>query len=379
MTDWSTKTILVVDDEQLFVSSVRDAIQDRFLGVECLTASDGQHALEHIGRSSVDVLVTDLSMPVMDGFQLLAELSVRRFRAPIIVATAFATPESEEIIRCFGALEILEKPVDVNEMLNRLEELATQPRKEVGLLSPAGFSRLLAREQRSGILTMVNGDLRGELVFDHGELIDAMVGNQVGDAAALQLFSWQATSLELREIQPKCRRRVASFLDDLLLGSSTAIKGLASASEIDAIDAPWLDPHESDFTLQQPTNKPKETDMGNVNGSLDAVMDIDGALVAALVDYESGMTLGTRGNAFDVDIAASGNTEVVLSKMKVMKALGLDGGIEDILITLSDQYHIIRPLTKEANLFLYLAIDRNKGNLGMARHKLSAIEKDLNL
>ena len=119
--------------------------------------------------------------------------------------------------------------------------------------------------------------------------------------------------------------------------------------------------------------------MGNVNQSLDATMEIDGAMVSALVDYESGMTLGTRGDAFNVELAASGNTQVVLAKMKVMNSLGLDVEIEDILITLSDQYHLIRPLTKEANLFLYLAIDRKKGNLGMARHKLSSIEQDLTL
>ncbi len=379
MTDWSTKTVLIVDDESLFVSSVRDAIRDRFPGIVCLTAANGQQALDHVDASTVDLLLTDLSMPVMDGFHLLAELSTRRFRAPIIVATAFSTPESEEIVRTLGALEIIEKPVDVTEMLNRIEELATHPRVEVGLLSPAGFSRLLAREQRSGILTMANGDLRGELVFDQGVLIDAVAGDRVGDTAALEIFRWQATGLELREIHPKCRHRVESFLDDLLLGLPTAQKKAVSSAAINVIDELWPDPDEADFMLQPPPEKLKEKDMGNVNESLSSAMSIDGALVVALVDFESGMTLGTQGSAFDVDIAASGNTEVMRAKMKVMRSLGLEGAIEDILITLSDQYHLIRPLAKEGNLFLYLAISRDKGNLGMARHQLSSIEKNLSL
>jgi hypothetical protein len=79
----------------------------------------------------------------------------------------------------------------------------------------------------------------------------------------------------------------------------------------------------------------------------------------------------------DVEVAASGNTGVVVAKMKVMQQLGLKSEIEDILITLSDQYHLIRPLKVVPNLFLYLAIDRKKGNLGMARHQLTVIEKDL--
>jgi len=121
--------------------------------------------------------------------------------------------------------------------------------------------------------------------------------------------------------------------------------------------------------------------MSNTNESLDAIMNIEGAFACALVDFESGMTLGTRAstNGFDIDIAASGNTDVIRSKIKVMESLGITGGIDDVLITLDTQYHLIRPLRSHKNLFLYLAIDRKRGNLGMARHKLAAVENDLSL
>jgi len=121
--------------------------------------------------------------------------------------------------------------------------------------------------------------------------------------------------------------------------------------------------------------------MSNVSDSLDTAMNIDGAIATALVDFESGMTLGTAGGGerFDIDLAASGNTQVVRSKMTVMDSLGIDGAIEDILITLDDQYHLIRPLKSVGTIFLYLAIDKDKGNLGLARHKLGAIEKQLQI
>lgn len=113
--------------------------------------------------------------------------------------------------------------------------------------------------------------------------------------------------------------------------------------------------------------------------AITTAMEIDGALCVALVDYESGMTLGSAGTALDIELAASGNTEVVRSKMAVMQSLGLDDAIEDILITLGKQYHIIRPLKVAPNVFLYLVIDRKKGNLGLARHRLSSIENELQL
>lgn len=121
--------------------------------------------------------------------------------------------------------------------------------------------------------------------------------------------------------------------------------------------------------------------MSNMDIALKDMMVIDGAVGAAVVDYNSGMALGMLGSskALDLQVAAAGNTEVVRAKMRTMEQLGLNDAIEDILITLNGQYHIIRPMTgrKSKGLFLYLALDRNRANLAMARHRLKGIEEDL--
>lgn len=64
-----------------------------------------------------------------------------------------------------------------------------------------------------------------------------------------------------------------------------------------------------------------------------------------------------------------------MGPLRVMSNLGISGGIEDILITLADQYHIIRPVGE--TLFLYVAIDRKRGNLAMARHTLASIPAEV--
>lgn len=123
--------------------------------------------------------------------------------------------------------------------------------------------------------------------------------------------------------------------------------------------------------------------MGNMDISLKEMMAIDGAVGAVVVDYNSGMALGALGGSkeLDLQVAAAGNTEVVRAKMRTMESLGIKDGIEDILITLTNQYHVIRPVTGRSGkgLFLYMALDRVRANLALARHSLRAIEEKLEI
>ena len=118
--------------------------------------------------------------------------------------------------------------------------------------------------------------------------------------------------------------------------------------------------------------------MGNVRESLAKLVEVDGFIAACLVDSESGMMLGSEGGAnFNLEVAAAGNTEVVRAKRKVAKALNLRDDIEDILITLGKQYHLIRPMRTKPTFFFYLAVDRARANLAMARMRVADIEKDI--
>jgi len=119
--------------------------------------------------------------------------------------------------------------------------------------------------------------------------------------------------------------------------------------------------------------------MSNVTESLQGLIELAGARSAALVDSDTGMVLGHAGSDADLEITAAANTEVVRAQLKSIGTLGSDDAIDDILITLSTQYDIVRPLAANPSIFLYLAMDKSKSNLALARHKVAECEKQLEL
>lgn len=104
--------------------------------------------------------------------------------------------------------------------------------------------------------------------------------------------------------------------------------------------------------------------------------EIPGFIAAALVDIDSGMTLGTKSNRPDFDLTAASayNSEMVKQKQKIMRALNLRTQLEDMLITLGDQIHLIKLVTPTT--FIYLAADRASSNLAIVR---IAVQKHLAL
>ena len=123
--------------------------------------------------------------------------------------------------------------------------------------------------------------------------------------------------------------------------------------------------------------------MPEMDVALKDAMQIDGAIGAALVDYTSGMALGITGGGKDLDlnVAAAGNADVVRAKMRAMELLNIQEKIEDILVTMDGQYHLVRPLSGRSGkgLFLYLVLNKARANLAMARHQLRRIEENIHV
>ena len=167
-----------------------------------------------------------------------------------------------------------------------------------------------------------------------------------------------------------------SELLDALEESQQADQGLANFNADNPTQDGW---HlAEDVALELLT--PGRTMANNINECLKQLDSLDGFVGAALANSESGMALGKHSVAnFNLDVAAAVNSEVVKAKYKAIRSLKLNDKIEDILISLGTQYHLLRPTRPRPNLFFYLVLDRRSSNLALARMALEDAETNLSI
>lgn len=119
--------------------------------------------------------------------------------------------------------------------------------------------------------------------------------------------------------------------------------------------------------------------MSAIEITLSRAMSLDGARGAAVVDYVSRTSLGTSGqpNGLHLNRAVHGDTDVMRAKLAALQLIGYaPERMEDIVVTLDTEYHVIRPLTRRAHegLFLLLVLDRGSADLDAVRKELRCIE-----
>ncbi len=197
--------VLIVDDEVRFLQSIEAGLasyNDRF---HVRTAINGRSALEILKQEKIDLLVTDLRMPEMDGFTLLAHVSVTYPFMPAIVMTAFATPEIEEKINITGTAKLLEKPVEFERLAEAILEGLQQEGKEgaVAGFSLANFLQLLSLEEKTCLLNVRNERIDGYIYLEQGEIAAAIAGPEKGEEALFLLLACENVRIIFKKLPQK--------------------------------------------------------------------------------------------------------------------------------------------------------------------------------
>lgn len=202
------KHVLIVDDEKPFLMSVRDGLAQYGDQFRLHLAFNGQEAIRVLQEQPIDLVVTDLKMPVMDGFQLLAHMSGAYPATPVIVMTAFGTPDIEAKIKRFKTFHYLEKPLDLEALAGAIgRALSNSTSSLIRGITLATFLQLIKMENKTCTLKIKSGSEAGQLFINRGELMDAETANARGEQAAYQIVCWPDPEIEM-EVVCRCKEKV---------------------------------------------------------------------------------------------------------------------------------------------------------------------------
>jgi len=180
------KTVLVVDDEEDMLWMLQRNLNKGMKDVEILAAKSGEEALAILSDKSVNLVITDINMPGMNGLDLLIEINNRYPQTGVIIMTAYPSNAYKNEAMMSGSLRFIEKPFDINDMRNTVEQVL---REAEGFQGRVDGIELMDIVQFNGLsrstaaLKVTTTDHEGIIFFKNGEVVHAMCDNESGEKA----------------------------------------------------------------------------------------------------------------------------------------------------------------------------------------------------
>ncbi len=212
------KTVLLVDDEPALLEAFRQALSLLRNPFILETAENGREAIETLSRGPVDLVVTDLEMPVLDGFQLIAHM--RRFHplTRVIVMTNSPYSDARSRILGLGPLTFIEKPLDLPQLIDRIRSTLEQgARGRLEGITLAGFLQLLCLEERTCSLRVSATGRNGRIDLDRGQPVHAATSRGRGIAALAEMIGWEGSVIQIDPPSFGRDRTIDKPLDRVLL------------------------------------------------------------------------------------------------------------------------------------------------------------------
>ncbi len=364
------KTILVVDDEPSVLFALSESLSDKRRGVRVATAANGIEAVAVLESEPVDLVLTDLRMPDMDGFELLAFLRRNHAALPVILMTALGSADTSARLATAGSFECLPKPFNLPDLKRKIAEMLAQRVKgRVENISLASFLQLLEMERKTCTLTVrthdPEADREGKLYFRAGRLVGAASGEASGREAALEIVTWEHAVIEIADGCPPVEPEIEVSLSFLLM------EGMRLKDEREQGEEPAAGPADTglDEILADEAPQRSEELSRLLAERLKRGKGTKGVEAILLVETAGGVT------------AAAGEgekrgAEVAATVARFLRDRGLGEPLQEVLVTTADHYWLVRPVGT-GQRFLLLVLDRHRGNLARAQLDLVEIERAL--
>lgn len=403
------KLLIVDHDDSRLLALARAVLRSR-RGISVTTMGGAADAIEWLLKSPVDVVLSELEMPQMDGFELLDWMLKNTPQTPAFAMTENWSSSTRDKLASLGVVECFTKPLDVAAVMGRIDEvLAAGVRGHIQNMSTPSLLQIISMDRKTCTLLMSTRDKSGSLFIHKGEIVDARTGDLRGERAALTILSWPFPTITIdsrchftertvdkpltyiimeamRLADEQARLDEAAPLSSGALSNRGSIAPPASIARRAASDAPprGADESEALAPLQvgagASVRAPHDT-----HGTIDAVaariartpLSMMRALALALVDNQGHiLSAAVQGSADPVAMARLASSMLFELRAAQSRQAQVQP-IEEIVFTASDSCHLVRPLASRPDMFILLVFNPRETSLATRRADLTELMQAL--
>lgn len=354
--------VLIVEDDPAQARLLSRSFARQRPDLTIITSGDGAEAVSLVKSSAVDLILTELTLPGLDGFELLAWTTRHCPEVPVFAMSTLGDDETLSRVNALGAAGYFSKPIDVKAVVLRLTaELSQTVRGHVQNVSLASFLQLMEMERKTCTLTVSCARNTGTLVIRKGELIDAESGPLRGEQAAIAIVAWHNPSIAIaRHVTTELRaiERPLSFI----IMEAMRVQDEA-ARESGHSDYPASGRGASSLPLA------KSVAARSAAGSLGLP---SGVRAIAIAETSGGALLHwAAGEGFSVPEHASVAARLLEEQSAAFRLSDPQQSIDEILLFSATRCEVIRPLTAFGARFGLVVFELSECNLVAARLELT--------
>jgi len=371
--------VLVVDDDLSFARAIEGDLRHQGFAVEI--ASDVSEALSQARRKSFDVLLTDLHVGTHDGMELLTALRDVSPHTRAVLMSGFATARDYERAVELGAVRVLSKPFtpeDLMQCIRQAVDCGSGFRGSVHGLSLVDLLQMYKFGRRS-VKIAVSGRSVGSLYMQDGDLVHAEHEDHTGEAAVASLLAMPDGTLGTSVLPLGVPHTISRDFQTVLLSALRTIDEARPRTEVPPVpddDAGFE--HSLDAALsrsQEPQGPPPEAELPPQERVLQRTRQMDGYLAGCMFLAESGGVVCFDGS-IDLRPAASLTAEALRRKQQTITDMGMDDEAEDLLVTCTHHYHLLRRLNSDIPAYIYIVLDRDRTNPTLAMIELEHVVRE---
>lgn len=350
------KTVLIVDDDPTLLGEQMRSFRALRHEFRVLTARNGREATEILDQERVDVLITDLEMPVMDGFELLAHVLQAHPGLAIIVMGEVESDSLGLALEAAGSTDYVHKPLGSEVLVNKVRAaFARRARGHISGISLSSFLQLLHIDKRSCTLNLRSGGQRGSLEILDGEVVNAVSDGLNGESAAYEILAWNHPDIEMSGSLGTGERVITAPLQHLLI---EAARQQDESTRDKPLVTSWLDtppelPAVPEVTLSA---ERRET----LRRAFQEVMLFDGALGIALIDLRGSRCVLSESRELPAEFErlATSLAGVMRVRLQLLAGTQADEDVESLVVRLTRHLEIFVTYGDISHLFLYFRGDR---------------------